>query len=150
VPDSVQRATPGGDMGTIPSTSAAAGPRHRAPSSGLPSSRLEALLDLAACSAAAGVLELTLDVSALDLTDPPTWHVLIDVAAALQAPGQRLTLVGLTVDQLDDALRAASLPEVFVLRAAMHGSPGDGAAPGDDSGAAGVRRSRLVDQGLAS
>jgi hypothetical protein len=137
-------------MGTIPSTSAAAGPRHRAPSSGLASSRLEALLDLAACSAAAGGLELTLDVSALDLTDPPTWHVLVDVAAAFQAPTQRLTLVGLTVDQLDDALHAATLPEVFVLRAAMHGSPGDEAPTRDDSGATSIRRSRLVDQVGAS
>ncbi len=96
----------------------------------------------------AGVVDLTLDVAALDLTDPPTRRVLVAVAAALQAPGRRLKLVGITLDRLDEALHAASLTEVFVLRAALRESPALDTAP--STGAATAQRSRLAAQVAAS
>lgn len=138
-------------MATIPPTSAAAGPRTRAPS-GRPASppatraavrQLEALLELAGCSAVAGVVELTLDVSTLDLTDSTTRRVLVAVASALQAPEQRLTLVGITLNRLGEALHAASSSEMFALRAALHGSPVNKVPPRNDTSALSTRGSAL-------
>lgn len=47
--------------------------------------QLDALLDVAEACTTAGVIELTVDVARLDLTDPPTRWTLVAVATALRS-----------------------------------------------------------------
>jgi anti-anti-sigma regulatory factor len=80
-----------------------------------PSTASAALEALAATCRAAGVVEVSLDVADLDLTDRASLHALVVLAGALRSRGGRMVLVGLSTERLVSALRAASLTEVFVL-----------------------------------
>jgi anti-anti-sigma regulatory factor len=91
--------------------------------------QLEALLEVSASAGAAGVVGLTLDLSGLDLGDRVTLEVLVALAAALHAGGGRLCLVGAGDEQVDAALEAASLDEVFVLHEVLGGPTGRSPAP---------------------
>jgi anti-anti-sigma regulatory factor len=74
-----------------------------------------ALQAVAAACATAGVIEISLDVTDLDLNDRGSLQALVSLATALRSRGGRMVLVGLTGPRLLTALHAASLTEVFML-----------------------------------